>query len=149
MYIKYVHTNIISHDWKALADFYTTVFACSLVPPERSLAGDWLSQGTGVKDAAFEGCHLRLPGYGAEGPTLEIYQYKVMQEKSAPAANRKGYGHLAFLVEDVEAMLQQVLQHGGSALGIVTQHRVEGVGLLTFVYATDPESNILELQHWA
>jgi len=148
MNIKYVHTNIVSSNWKELADFYTIVFGCKEVPPQRKLSGDWLSQGTGVANAAFEGVHLRLPGYGEAGPTLEIYQYTHMLDKAAAAANRKGYGHLAFLVDDVEKMLQKLIAYGGKALGSICKHTVEGVGMLTFVYATDPEGNILELQHW-
>jgi predicted enzyme related to lactoylglutathione lyase len=32
---RYVHTNIVSTDWRRLAGFYTSVFGCELVPPER------------------------------------------------------------------------------------------------------------------
>ncbi|MDF9798204.1 catechol 2,3-dioxygenase-like lactoylglutathione lyase family enzyme [Catalinimonas alkaloidigena] len=149
MDIKYVHTNIISQDWRKLAEFYIQVLGCQLLSPERKLSGAWLEKGTGVKGAAFEGVHLRLPGYGESGPTLEIYQYKKMEDKTEPKANRLGYGHLAFLVKDVAAMLNKLISKGGKSLGQTTQHQVEGVGLLTFVYATDPEGNILELQHWS
>jgi predicted enzyme related to lactoylglutathione lyase len=90
---------------------------------------------------------LRLPGYGENGPTLEIYQYDGMVEKPAPAANRLGLGHLAFLVDDVKQKLRQVLEAGGKVLGEVSEHEVEGVGYLSFVYACDPEGNILELQN--
>jgi hypothetical protein len=31
---------------------------------------------------------------------------------------------------------------------MIVSHAVPGAGLLTFAYATDPESNILELQSW-
>lgn len=148
MSIQYVHTNIISQDWRKLAEFYVQVFDCELLAPERKLSGEWLEKGTGVTGAAFEGAHLRLPGYGDKGPTLEIYQYKVMQAKPEAAANRMGYGHLAFSVLDVETMLDKLIEYGGRSLGQITRHEVDGVGLLTFVYATDPEGNILELQHW-
>ena len=33
-------------------------------------------------------------------------------------------------------------------LGVLSTNRVEGVGLLTFVYARDPEGNVIELQSW-
>ncbi len=148
MAIKYVHTNIISQNWRHLAAFYQEVFDCEPVPPERKLAGDWLEQGTGVPDAALEGMHLKLPGYGARGPTLEIYQYQTNLERLPPAANRQGLGHLAFAVDDVPATLNKVIAKGGSALGKVITHSVPGVGSLTFTYATDPDGNILELQHW-
>jgi predicted enzyme related to lactoylglutathione lyase len=56
--------------------------------------------------------------------------------------------HLAFEVNDVEETTAEVLRMGGSKLGDVTSAEVEGVGLLTFVYLTDPEGNIIELQSW-
>ena len=149
MAIKYVHTNIISDDWAALARFYQLVFDCEPVPPARDLQGDWLEAGTGVEGAHLEGMHLRLPGHGADGPTLEIFQYHHNAPgPPTPAANRRGYGHLAFLVDDVSALREAVLAHGGADLGRVVSSQVPGVGTLTFTYMTDPEGNILEIQSW-
>jgi catechol 2,3-dioxygenase-like lactoylglutathione lyase family enzyme len=148
MKAKYKHTNLIARDWRALARFYQDVFGCVMVPPERDLSGEWLDRGTGVKNARFAGAHLRLPGHGAEGPTLEIYQYSHNESKPSAAANREGIMHLAFEVNDVEEATAEVLRMGGSKLGDVTSAEVEGVGLLTFVYLTDPEGNIIELQSW-
>jgi predicted enzyme related to lactoylglutathione lyase len=148
--IRYAHTNIIAKDWKKLATFYQDVFACVPVPPERKLTGSWLEQGTGVKNASLEGVHLRLPGHGENGPTLELFQYSEMLDKSRPPqANREGYGHLAFQVDDVEQILSQVINRGGQVIGEIVKHEVTDVGLLTFVYVTDPEANIIELQNWS
>ncbi|MBN1439433.1 MAG: VOC family protein [Anaerolineales bacterium] len=144
--MKYKHTNIISKDWRALVHFYEEVFECVRVPPERHMAGEWLERGTGVPGAAIDGVHLRLPGWGEAGPTLEIFQYARNEPKPAPAANREGFSHLAFEVENVEACLRAVIARGGRAIGSAVSRTVEGVGRLTFVYAADPEGNILELQ---
>lgn len=146
--MRYAHTNIISKDWESLANFYETVFACVPVPPARDQSKDWLAKGTGVPNAHLKGMHLRLPGYGNNGPTLEIYSYTSMEDKPHPLANRLGIGHLAFEVDDVAAVLEQVLSAGGSTLGEVIEAEVEGVGMLTMIYATDPEGNILEIQNW-
>jgi predicted enzyme related to lactoylglutathione lyase len=146
--IKYKHTNIAAKDWKSLAGFYQTVFECEPVPPERHLSEDWLARGTGVRHAALEGMHLRLPGWGAEGPTLEIYQYHKMKDKPKARANRAGFAHLAFEVDDVAAVTEKALQHGARALGALTTAEVAGVGRLTFIYITDPEDNIIEIQAW-
>ncbi|MBN2547235.1 MAG: hypothetical protein JXB50_15640 [Spirochaetes bacterium] len=81
--IKYVHTNIVSRDWGKLAGFYEKVFGCTKVYPERDLKGEWIEKGTGVNNAHINGIHLRLPGYGDAGTTLEIFQYNydIKQEK--------------------------------------------------------------------
>ena len=148
MNIKYKHTNIVARDWQTLATFYEKVFDCKRVLPERHLSGGWLEMGTGVVNARLSGIHLLLPGHGSEGPTLEIFQYSTREKKPPPAANREGFGHIAFEVTDVEAVLEAVCSNGGKALGTTSSHTVENVGELVFVYALDPEGNVIELQNW-
>ena len=146
---KYAHTNIVCRDWRKLSRFYIAVFDCQPVPPPRDLAGDWLAQATGLERPHLTGQHLRLPGFGENGPTLEIFQYDEMLERSMPpAANRLGLGHLAFEVDQVEETLKALLAHGGQELGQVVKQEIAGVGVITFTYATDPEGNILEIQSW-
>jgi glyoxylase I family protein len=145
---RYVHTNLIAHDAERLARFYESVFGCVRVPPSRDLSGDWLSLATGIPNAHLVGHHLRLPGHGPSGPTLEIFSYAEVVSQALPAPNRAGYGHLAFSVPDVEQALSAVVEAGGSALGDVVRVGVPDAGELCFVYARDPEGNILELQRW-
>jgi len=148
MKARYRHTNIVAADWQALAAFYEDVFECVPVPPRRDLAGAWLDRGTGVRDAQLTGVHLRLPGHGEGGPTLEIYSYAASEPRPAAAANREGIAHIAFEVDDVVAATRLVLEHGGSNVGDVASAEVPGAGFLTFVYLADPEGNIVELQAW-
>ena len=148
MKAKYKHTNIVAENWQNLAEFYQEVFGCTRVEPERHLSGKWLEQGTGITNADLAGIHLRLPGVGKEGPTLEIFQYSNSESRAAAIANPQGFGHIAFEVDDVPNALREVLSHGGSAVGKVVEHSVPGVGVLTFIYAADPEGNIIELQNW-
>jgi predicted enzyme related to lactoylglutathione lyase len=145
---RYVHTNLVARDWRCLVEFYTRVFGCQPVPPERHLDAGWVAQATGVPGAAINGMHLRLPGYGDSGPTLEIFQYNLLEACASPAINRPGLAHLAFGVEDVAQALEAVLAAGGRQVGELVHVQVAGVGWLVFVYATDPEGNILELQKW-
>lgn len=146
---RFAHTNIIAQDWKRLAQFYEQVFGCQPVPPERHLAGEWLEAATGVPGARIEGIHLRLPGYGNEGPTLEIFQYNERAARPKTAINRPGLGHIAFAVDDVGAARKAVLDAGGDSVGEVVSVEIAKAGAITFVYLTDPEGNIIELQHWS
>jgi predicted enzyme related to lactoylglutathione lyase len=146
---KFVHANLIARDWKRLAQFYEQIFGCTPVPPERNLKGQWLEAGTGIPDAEIQGIHLRLPGYGDKGPTLEIFQYNRQEKRPATAINRPGLAHIAFAVDDVPAAREAVLHAGGGEIGEVVSLQVPGAGMVTFVYVTDPEGNIIELQHWA
>jgi predicted enzyme related to lactoylglutathione lyase len=146
---RFVHTNLIAQDWRRLARFYEQVFGCTPVPPERNLVGQWLEDATGVPGAEIRGIHLRLPGYGEEGPTLEIFQYNRRAERPETAINRPGFAHLAFAVDDVEVARDAVIEAGGGTVGEVVSLEVPGAGRATFVYLTDPEGNIIELQRWS
>jgi len=113
------------------------------------MSGEWLDRVTGLRDAHLTGVHLRLPGYGDDGPTLEIFSYDQLIECDLPAANRCGFGHIAFAVDEVDEALRTVIAAGGSAVGKVATKEVDGVGVLRVVYARDPEGNIVELQKWS
>lgn len=147
--MKYVHTNLVAKDWQALAHFYQQIFGCIPVPPERDLRGEQLEAGTGLSGARLRGAHLRLPGYGDDGPTLEIFTYHVLTARDPTAVNRPGWGHLAFSVGDVNATRQAVLRAGGRAVGDVVTTQIATGARVTWCYVTDPEGNIIELQSWS
>ena len=145
---RFIHTNIIARDWKRLAAFYERALSgCTPVPPERALSGKWLEAATGLTGAEIHGVHLRLPGYGEDGPTLEIFQFTPQEERGKTAINRPGFAHIAFMVDDVKSARDAVLTAGGGVLGEIVSTKVPGAGTITFVYAIDPEGNIIELQH--
>jgi predicted enzyme related to lactoylglutathione lyase len=146
---RFGHVNVVARDWRALAGFYERVFGCVPVPPERDYSGPDLAAGTGVPDAALRGIHLRLPGRGSDGPTLEIYEYVTELPGMPPAANRPGFGHIAFVVPDVPAARSIVLEAGGGAVGEVVTLQTSDGRRVTWTYVTDPEGNIVELQSWS
>jgi predicted enzyme related to lactoylglutathione lyase len=146
--VRYAHTNLIAADWRHLADFYCRAFDCTPVSSERDHHGAQFDALTSMPRARIRGRHLRLPGHGERGPTLEIFTYE-KQELGLPGAlNRPGFAHLAFEVPDVEAKRQQILSLGGQDVGKMVTLDIPGAGRLTLVYMTDPEGNIVELQRW-
>jgi catechol 2,3-dioxygenase-like lactoylglutathione lyase family enzyme len=124
-------------------------FSCVPAPPERDLSGDWLDKATSLDGAHVRGVHLRLPGHGDDGPTLEVFQYDEETEAETPAPNRPGYGHIAFAVEDLEAVKEAVLAMGGGAVGEVVKVDLPEAGTIEFVYMRDPEGNVIEIQRLA
>src|SRR5206468_4875791 len=111
--------------------------------------GAWLDSVTSLRNAHLTGIHLRLPGYGDDGPTLEIFSYDQLIESGLSTPNRSGFGHIAFAVEDVDEALHDVIAAGGGAVGNIETTKVEDVGTLRVVYTRDPEGNIVELQKWS
>lgn len=146
---RFGHVNVTSTDWQRLAAFYTDLFGLEIVPPLRDYRGPDLESATGIVDAHLTGAHLRLPGHGPDGPTLEIYQYDAVESGRGPKVDRAGWGHVAFQVPDVGAGLDQVEAAGGGRLGGVVTLTTSDGRHVTWCYATDPDGNILELQAWS
>jgi lactoylglutathione lyase len=145
---RYAHTNLVARDWRRLAAFYVEVFACRCKPPERDLKGPWLDRLASLRGAHIAGIHLQLPGYGKDGPTLEVFQYLPTRRGRPRGVNAPGFAHIAFAVHNVKRMAERVQRCGGSMVGEVVSARIRGAGALDVAYARDPEGNIIELQKW-
>ncbi len=146
---RFGHVNVTGRDWRRLAAFYTELFGLELVPPERDYRGPDLEAATGVAGAHLTGAHLRLPGHGSSGPTLEIYQYTTVEPAGEPRVDRGGWGHIAFQVPDVPTALDAVEAAGGRRFGTVVTLTTTDGRHVTWCYATDPDGNLLELQAWS
>ena len=146
---RFGHVNVTSPDWRRLAGFYVDLFGLELVPPERDYRGPDLEAATLVPGAHLTGAHLRLPGHGPDGPTLEIYQYETVDSSGPPKVDRGGWGHVAVQVPDVQAALGQVEAAGGGRYGDVVTLTTSAGTRVTWCYATDPDGNLLELQAWS
>lgn len=148
--VRFVHTNIVARDWRKLVAFYVDVFGGEIVPPERDLSGKWVDDLTGISNVRIQGAHVALPGYRGDGPTLEIYSYSPRDKRSGfRGINGQGLGHIAFLVDDVESMVERIRTAGGGILGSIVTQRYEGIGTLTAAYCYDPEGNYIEVQNWS
>ncbi|MDH5376917.1 MAG: VOC family protein [Gammaproteobacteria bacterium] len=146
--MKYIHTNLTVDNLDAMSAFYQKVFGCTPVRDPHYLDGQWIEQVTKIKDAAIHYVHLTLPGYGPQGPQLELIQYENEIHYPQKISDCSGFGHLAFSVENVPAVLEKIKQEGGGVVGELVVTDVPNRGRLTEVYATDPEGNIIELQHY-
>ncbi len=147
--IRYAHTNLIANDWNTMVAFYCEVFDCVPVSSERDHKGPLFQALTALPDGHARGRHLRLPGHGDHGPTLEIFQYSPENLPAQPSdLRRPGFAHIAFEVPDVEAKRVEVLRWGGRDYGQLVTLDIPGAGKLTLIYMCDPEGNIIELQRW-
>lgn len=145
---RFGHVNLVAADWRRMVKFYTDVFGCTPTGSERDLRGETFERGTGLPGASLRGVHLRLPGHGESGPTLEIFSYEQNAANAPATPNRVGFGHIAFVVADVEATRKSVLAAGGSQHGEVVTTAANG-RKVTWVYMRDPEGNLVELQAWS
>ena len=148
MGIRYAHVNIIAADWELLCKFYEKVFDCEPVSTERDHHGEHIDALTSMPGMRIRGRHLRVPGHGKNGPTIEIFTFSENAPDQPRPLNRQGFAHLAFEVDDVEAKRTQIKELGGADYGELVTIDIAGAGPLTLLYMTDPEGNIVELQKW-
>ena len=142
--IRFKHTNLIAEDWQKLSGFYQRALGLTPTGQTRDLSGDWIDKLTGMPGERIRGEHLKLPG---TDETLEMFSYhRVLPEERA--LNRAGFSHIAFEVSDVPAALEKVIAEGGAQAGEVVTKEYPGGVTGTFVYAADPEGNLIELQRW-
>ena len=142
--IRYRHTNLVARDWQRLSAFYQRALGLAPTGHTRDISTDWLARLTGIPGAHIQGEHLKLPGTDV---TLEIFSYNTLLP-GEPSLNRAGFAHIAFEVDDVEKALQKVVAEGGGHVGERVSASYPGGVTATFVYATDPEGNLIELQSW-
>ncbi|WP_108880868.1 VOC family protein [Anderseniella sp. Alg231-50] len=141
--MKFSHVSMVARDTDRLAEFYKTVFDCEDTVERWHMSGEQLSRGNGVPNSEIYAAWLSLPG--ADGPFLEIFQYKNIQDRPTPSVNQPGYGHICFEVKNIEAKLDAVIEAGGAALGEITDLGTAEAPVLC-VYVRDPEGNVVELE---
>ena len=101
-----------------------------------------------MKDSTLRGVHLRLPGYGSGGPTLEIFSYSI-NANGVTAVNRPGFAHIGFEVPAVREARRAVLDAGGTAVGDIVTLTTSAGSRVTWCYVADPEGNVIELLSWS
>ncbi len=141
--MRFGHISMVARDTDRLAEFYKTVFGCEDIVKRWHMSGKPVSRGNGVPNCEIYAAWLSLPG--ADGPFLEIFQYKTIEDRATPPVNQPGYGHLCFEVEDIHASFDEVIDAGGTPLGKITDLGTADVPVLC-VYVRDPEGNVLELE---
>jgi catechol 2,3-dioxygenase-like lactoylglutathione lyase family enzyme len=103
--------------------------------------GDWLGAVVGVPGARCRIAHLH--GHGTH---LEFIQYLVPAGNDVTGPpNRPGTAHVAFVVRDLEAMAQRMLEAGASEQGRITRCTSGTAAGCLAVYLSDPNGIIVEL----
>jgi predicted enzyme related to lactoylglutathione lyase len=142
--MQFTHVSIVARDANKVADFYRDVFGCEDRCERSGLSSEWVDRPMGLSDGEITlGAWLSLPG--VEGPFLEIFQFKELEESQPTAANLMGIRHISFDVEDLGAVFDAVVAAGGAAIGEITEFD-NGGDKFSYVFMCDPEGNILDLK---
>ncbi len=133
------HVGVIVNDLPAAKAFFLDLGLD--VQGEGELEGEWLDQIVGLNDVKTAFVFLRMPG----GQTnLELIKYYTPSDENGiqrPLANILGIRHIAFVVEDIEAVVAKLKTKGEEIFGEI-QNYEESYKLC---HVRGPEGMILEL----
>jgi len=142
------HVNIVVHDLEKMVSFYCGVLGLT-VSKRVTISGEWIDQTVGLKGVTGDVVYLDPPF----GPRIELIRYRA-PEASRPAnlgeSNTPGLRHMAFKVDDIDALVKALTKAGVkffSGVQQVPDRQVTYAGGVRkrLVYFADPEGNLLEL----
>ena len=142
------HINIVVSNLETMLRFYTELLGLKLTK-RVTINGDWIENVVGLKNVAADVVYLETP----TGPRVELIQY-IKPAGANPSnldqPNTRGLRHLAFRVDDIDAIVSRLKKAGVKFLSDVQQvpdSQVTYAGGVRkrLAYFHDPENNLLEL----
>ena len=133
------HVGVIVNDLPAAKAFFLDLGLD--VQGEGELEGEWLDQIVGLNDVKTAFVFLRMPG----GQTnLELIKYYTPSDENGiqrPLANILGIRHIAFVVEDIEAVVAKLKTKGQEIFGEIQSYEES----YKLCYVRGPKGIIREL----
>ena len=137
------HVNIVVSDLEKAKDFFLAFGF--IIEDEADLHGDWISTIVGLKNVEARYVKLRLPGSETR---IELMHYRAPASGADPGlgqANRLGYRHIAFEVDDIGAVVKRLQDRGIKFLSPVQVYEPTGKKL---VYFLGPDGILIELAQY-
>lgn len=137
------HTGYTVSDLDRSLSFYRDLLGCEVIATQEKQGG-YLAAIVGYRDAHVRMAHLRAPG-GEH--VIELFEYlSPAGERAAVEPRNVGASHLCFLVSDLRALYDQLVERGVTSfvsppVEVDTGINRGGVGL----YLRDPDGITVEL----
>ncbi|MBS4539463.1 VOC family protein [Clostridium sp. D2Q-11] len=133
------HVGIIVNDLPAAKAFFLD-FGLEMLG-EGEVEGEWVERIIGLQNVKEEVVMLRMP----DGDTnIELVKFHTpLDEKGiqCPLANTLGIRHIAFAVDDIEALVTKLKKKGAGLIGEIQNYK----NAYKLCYIRGPEGIILEL----
>jgi catechol 2,3-dioxygenase-like lactoylglutathione lyase family enzyme len=136
---EFVHIGLVVEDLDETIRFLELLgFACG--KPAR-YGGEWIERIIGVEDPKIEVVMVQGPDGNDVFEVVRFHSPSVRGEDQAPAANRPGLRHVAFQVNNLRSVVDQIREGGWDTIGEIVNY--EDMFLLSYVRG--PEGLIVEL----
>ena len=147
------HVGIIVNDLPAAKAFFLD-FGLEMLG-EGKVEGEWVERIIGLQDVNEDVAMLRTPNGDAnielvmlrtpDGDTnIELVKFHTLSDENGiqrPSANTLGIRHIAFAVEDIEALVTKLIKKGAELIGEIYTYE----NAYKLCYVRGPEGIILEL----
>ncbi len=133
------HVGIIVNDLPAAKAFFLD-FGLEMLG-EGKVEGEWVERIIGLQDVKEEVVMLRTPDGEANIELVKFYTPSDEKGMQRPLANTLGIRHIAFAVEDIEAIVAKLKKNGAELFGEIQTYE----NAYKLCYVRGPEGIILEL----
>ena len=133
------HVGIVVDDLAEAIEFFT---ALGLeLQGEGSVEGEWAGRIIGLDDVKTELAMLQAPGGGGQVELVKFLSPPHEGEQRPEPSNAPGIRHLAFLVDDVDAVVEGLRARGTELVGEVVDYK----DVYRLCYVRGPAGIIVEL----
>ena len=133
------HVGIIVNDLPAAKAFFLD-FGLEM-QGEGKVEGEWVDRVVGLHDVKVAYVMLRTPDGEANIELVKFYMPSDEKGMQRPLANTLGIRHIAFAVEDIEAVVAKLKKKGAELFGEIQNYE----NAYKLCYVRGPEGIILEL----
>jgi catechol 2,3-dioxygenase-like lactoylglutathione lyase family enzyme len=133
------HVGIIVSDLPAAKAFFLD-FGLEVLG-EGKVEGEWVERIIGLQNVKAEVVMLRAPGGESNIELVKFYMPSDEKGLQHPLANTLGIRHIAFAVEDIEAVVAKLKKKGAELFGEIQNYETT----YKLCYVRGPEGIILEL----
>lgn len=133
------HVGIVVNDLAAAKTFFLD-FGLTL-NGEGLVEGEWVNQVVGLKDVQVEFAMVQTPDGQMRLELIKFHTPPGEKETQYPSANTLGIRHIAFVVEDIDAVVAKLKGKGIEPFGDVQNYE----NMYKLCYVRGPEGIILEL----
>lgn len=135
------HISINVSDFDAAKAFFLDLGLEVVGDGEWESEGKWLDQVMGLEGIKTKAIMLQTPDGQGIIEVVKYYSPSPITESEKPQANTLGFVHIAFEVDDVEAIVHHLKQKGGEMVGTLMNYQ----DVYKLCYVRGPEGIILEL----
>ena len=133
------HVGIIVNDLPAAQQFFLDLGL--EMSGEGEVEGEWVDRVVGLQDVKASLVMLRAPDGGANIELIKFHAPAGEKSMQRPLANTPGIRHIAFAVEDIEAVVGKLEKKGSGLVGGIQNYE----NVYKLCYVRGPEGIILEL----